>query len=126
METGKTNNTEGNKTTTQTNTGFDISSLLSNQNIAELLKHLLSAGGAMMGDYFIWIKPLQEKVEAMNKTIMEQDSRIKELERERNKEDRSPESENQNFDVSKGGYLFKTKRKQPQMAGYEGSRNKYL
>lgn len=60
--------------------GFDISSLLKNEGLMEILKHLLSGAGAMAGNYFIWIKPLQDKMEAMSAKIDDQEIRIKELE----------------------------------------------
>lgn len=67
------------------NPGFDFSGLgfdklFSNANLTELLKHLLTAAGAMGGNYFLWIKPLQEKIDDMKEQITKQDSRIKELE----------------------------------------------
>ncbi len=73
---------QSNKQNTNANAGFDFSQLLNDKNIAEILKHLLSGAGAMAGNYFIWIKPLQDKIEAMTKTIEKQEGRIKELEEE--------------------------------------------
>lgn len=60
METNKTNQT------TPT-TGFDLNGLLSSPGIGELIKHLLSAGGAALFNYLISIKPMQEKIEALTK-----------------------------------------------------------
>ncbi len=62
------------------NESFDLSNFLNNPDIAGLLKHLLTGAGAMAGNYLLWIKPLQEKIEAMNEKIAEQERRIKELE----------------------------------------------
>ncbi len=60
--------------------GFDINSLLKNEGLMEMLKHLLSGAGAMAGNYFIWIKPMQDKMEAMSTKINDHEIRIKELE----------------------------------------------
>ena len=86
METTK-NNAEESKNTANTNTqnpmgGFDLNGIMNDPKIMEIIKHLLSGGGAMAGSYFIWIKPLQDKIDAMNDKIKEQDKRIKELEEE--------------------------------------------
>lgn len=101
METNKNNNAGENKSKTsgaEQNPlgGFDLSGLLNNPQIAELIKHLLAGGAAMAGNYFMWIKPMQEKMEAMNTKITEQDKRIKELEKEIEfiSNERDEESEN--------------------------------
>lgn len=91
METNKSSDTSESKenkesnTNQNTNTGFDFSQLLNDKNLTEVLKHLLSGGGAMAGNYFIWIKPLQDKMETLTKTIEGQEKRIKELETEQDK-----------------------------------------
>lgn len=87
METDKKNEAGENKSKTsgaEQNPlgGFDLNGLLNNPQIAELIKHLLAGGAAMAGNYFMWIKPMQEKMEAMNTKITDQDKRIKELEKE--------------------------------------------
>lgn len=51
-------------------------------NIPDWLKHLLTGAGTLGANYLLFVKPLQEKVEAMNLAIVKQDSRIKELEKE--------------------------------------------
>ncbi len=61
METNKTN------TTTTPNAGFDLNGLLSSPGLGELIKHLLSAGGAALFNYLMSIKPMQEKIEALTK-----------------------------------------------------------
>lgn len=59
---------ESNKTNTATPTaGFDLNGLLSNPGLGELIKHLLSAGGAALFNYLMSIKPMQEKIEALIK-----------------------------------------------------------
>lgn len=87
METNKNNDAGENKSKasgTEQNPlgGLDLNGLLNNPQIAELIKHLLAGGAAMAGNYFMWIKPMQEKMEAMNTKITDQDKRIKELEKE--------------------------------------------
>lgn len=91
METTKNSDTGESKDNTQnnskqnTNAGFDFSQLLNDKNLADILKHLLSGAGVMAGNYLIWIKPLQDKMEAMTKTIEGQEKRIKEMETEQEK-----------------------------------------
>ena len=65
--------------------GFDFSKLLQNEGLMELLKHLLSGGGAMAANYFLWIKPLQEKNEALNTKLALQEKRITDLEEEQDR-----------------------------------------
>lgn len=84
-DTGQSKESKQNSNTQNNNSGFDFSQLLNDKNLSEVLKHLLSGGGAMAGNYFIWIKPLQDKMEAMIKTIEGQEKRIKELETEQEK-----------------------------------------
>jgi hypothetical protein len=80
----KQNNSNQN-TNQQSFGGFDFLKFLKNEDIMEILKHLLSGGGAMAGTYLTWIKPLQDKIETINKTISDQEKRIKELEAEQEK-----------------------------------------
>lgn len=83
METNKNNSGENKSTGTQNPVaGLDLNGLINDPKILEILKHLLSGGGAMAGSYFIWIKPLQDKIEALTLKAAEQDKRIKELEEE--------------------------------------------
>lgn len=95
---------QGSKQSSNANAGFDFSSLLNDKNLVEVLKHLLSGGGAMAGNYFLWIKPLQDKVEALNKTIEKQEKRIKELEEEqgKNADDLFHEQNRQRYESIKG------------------------
>ena len=91
METNKNSDTGESKESKQSsgtqnnNGGFDFSQLLNDKNLADMLKHLLSGGGAMAGSYLIWVKPLQDKLETMSKTIEGQEKRIKEMETEQEK-----------------------------------------
>lgn len=84
-DTGESKESKQSSNTQNNNSGFDFSQLLNDKNIAEMLKHLLSGGGAMAGSYLIWVKPLQDKLEALTKTIEGQEKRIKELEEEQEK-----------------------------------------
>ncbi len=58
--------------------GFDFKSL----NIPEWALHVLTGIGAMGGNYFLWIKPMQDKMDEMNRQLTTQDNRIRELEYE--------------------------------------------
>lgn len=62
--------------------GFDINTIINDPKIMEVIKHLLSGGGAMAGSYFIWIKPLQDKIEALTNKVNEQSKRINDMEEE--------------------------------------------
>lgn len=86
METSK-NNAGENKNTAGNNTqnplaGFDINTIMNDPKIVEIIKHLLAGGGAMAGSYFIWIKPLQDKIDALTNKVNEQSKRINEMQEE--------------------------------------------
>lgn len=49
-------------------------------SMQDLLMHLLTGAGAVGGSYLLFIKPMQDKLDAMKKQIEEQDDRIDELE----------------------------------------------
>ena len=49
-------------------------------NIPEWLMHLLTGLGTMGANYMLWIKPIQDKMDAMNLQILNQQNRIRELE----------------------------------------------
>lgn len=85
METDN-NKQEPNNNTKQTNpppglNGPDLSGFFTEQTW-EWLKPLLSGAGAMTGTYFLWIKPMQEKIDAMTTKINEQEKQIIRLEHE--------------------------------------------
>lgn len=82
METKENSTTTPNAATQPNLSGFDFGSLLSNQSLIELLKHLLSGAGAMTGSYFMWIRPMQDKMDTMSAKISDQEKRLKELEAE--------------------------------------------
>jgi|GEM_PF-3421315 len=73
METNKNNNST-------TPAGFDLNGLLTSPGIGELVKHLLSAGGAALFNYLMSIKPMQEKMEALAKENKELREKIEDVE----------------------------------------------
>lgn len=73
MEPNKNNNAT-------TPAGFDLNGLLSSPGIGELIKHLLSAGGAALFNYLMSIKPMQEKMEALAKENKELREKIENVE----------------------------------------------
>jgi hypothetical protein len=58
--------------------GIDVEGL----GIPDWLKHLLTGAGALGANYFLFIKPIQDKMEMMNLQLTKQESRIKVLEQE--------------------------------------------
>jgi hypothetical protein len=54
-------------------------------NIPEWLKHLLTGAGSLGANYFLFIKPLQDKLEEMQKEISQQKDKIKDLENEQDR-----------------------------------------
>ncbi|MBA3705504.1 MAG: hypothetical protein H0W84_06265 [Bacteroidetes bacterium] len=68
-----------NNTATTPSAGFDLNGLLSSPGIGELIKHLLSAGGAALFNYLISIKPMQEKIEALTKENKELREKIEDV-----------------------------------------------
>lgn len=86
METSK-NNAGENKSAAGNNAqnplgGFDLNGIMNDPKIMEVIKHLLSGGGAMAGSYFIWIKPLQDKIDALTNKVNEQSKVINEMQEE--------------------------------------------
>jgi hypothetical protein len=73
--TQKTNN---NKQSTNPLEGLGLDGF----NIPDWLKHLLTAAGSLGANYFLFIKPLQDKMEEMQKEIGQQKDKIKDLENE--------------------------------------------
>jgi hypothetical protein len=71
---------EQNKNNTTTPAGFDLNGLLSSPGLGELIKHLLSAGGAALFNYLMSIKPMQEKIEALTKENKELREKIEDIE----------------------------------------------
>lgn len=104
METNKKNteNTEDKSKSANPLDGFDFSKLMQNDGLMELLKHLLSGGGAMAANYFLWIKPLQEKNEALSTKIALQEKRITDLEDEQDRLLEQLKEKNENPSSLKG------------------------
>lgn len=75
MEANKSNGTQ-----TANAGGFDLAGILSSPGLSELIKHLLSAGGAALFNYLMSIKPMQEKIEALTKENKELREKIEDVE----------------------------------------------
>ena len=72
---------EANKTNASTPVaGFDLNGLLSSPGLGELIKHLLSAGGAALFNYLMSIKPMQEKIETLTKENKELREKVEDVE----------------------------------------------
>lgn len=79
----KENKTKSEENTHKTNTkqGNPFEGLGGkDMNIPEWLMHLLTGVGTMGANYMLWIKPLQDKMDAMNLKMLKQEDRIRELE----------------------------------------------
>jgi uncharacterized protein HemX len=84
-----------------------------NSNSPDWLMHLLSGAGALGGNYLLFIKPLQEKFDAMNQSIINQGKAIKEMQEQidlvnhkiKKAKQKKEETKEQNEDE-----LFATKR----------------
>ena len=123
METSKTN------TTTPT-AGFDLGGLLSSPGLGELIKHLLSAGGAALFNYLMSIKPMQEKIEALTKEnnalkekIENTEERLDELILKLNQKFKAKEMEEEKELSGKEDDYFQIKRKDRSVAE---KKRKYL
>jgi TolA-binding protein len=81
MEANKDNS---NPSTTNNSAGSpDLNGLMSG-NSGELLKYLLSTGGAVLINYLMSIKPMQDKMEALTARVNEQEKQISEMEDQHN------------------------------------------
>lgn len=81
MEANKNNESGNNKSNTVASAanGFDLSGLM-NGNAGEVIKYLLSTGGAVLINYLMSIKPMQDKIEALTKKVNEQEKQISDME----------------------------------------------
>lgn len=70
-------------TKTDTTASPDLSGLMSG-NSGDLIKYLLSTGGAVLINYLMSIKPMQDKMEALTTKVNEQEKQIKEMEDQHN------------------------------------------
>ncbi len=76
--TQKTNN---NKQSTNPLEGLGLDGF----NIPDWLKHLLTGAGSLGANYFLFIKPMQDKMDEMQKEIGQQKDKIKDLENEQDR-----------------------------------------
>lgn len=106
--------------------GFDLNGLLNHPQVGELIKHLLSGGGAVFVNYLLSIKPMQEKLEAMQTESKELKKRLEELEESHNElidrlNDKLKKKERDTIDGTEEGYFSIHKR-----GGSASKRKKYL
>ncbi|MCX6183002.1 MAG: hypothetical protein NT150_13870 [Bacteroidetes bacterium] len=89
--------------------------------VKDFLPPILSALGSMGGSYMIWIKPLQEKLESLEKKVKEVLDQIEELQEENNqlKKLMGSNSQKQN-DFGATNYL-PVKTFAPQRSTYRGN-----
>lgn len=136
METDK-NKQEAGSTAGQTNpppnfNGFDLNGLFGNPAVWEWLRPILSGAGAMAGTYFMWIKPMQEKMDTMNSKIADQEKYIKnlesdidELESMFNKPSSKTETSNESLKGTKENY-FDIKNRSERSGTFRKRRNLHL
>jgi uncharacterized coiled-coil protein SlyX len=74
-----TNNKQKAKTSSQSEKTNQSGQTNQNTNSPDWLMHLLTGAGALGGNYLLFIKPLQEKFEAMNQAIIYHEKVIKEM-----------------------------------------------
>ncbi len=76
--TQKTNDKQKNENQRSPLEGLNLDGL----NIPDWLKHILTGAGSLGANYFLFIKPLQDKMDTMQKEITSQKDKIKDLENE--------------------------------------------
>lgn len=74
-----TNNKQKAKTSSQSDKTNQSGQTNQNTNSPDWLMHLLTGAGALGGNYLLFIKPLQEKFEAMNQAIINHEKVIKDM-----------------------------------------------
>lgn len=79
MEANKNNAPNNNASNANAANGFDLSGIMSG-NTGEVIKYLLSTGGAVLINYLMSIKPMQDKIEALTKKVDEQQKQISDME----------------------------------------------
>ena len=91
--------------------GLDLNGLTGGGG-GELIKYLLSTGGAVLINYLMSIKPLQDKMEALTSKVTEQGNQIEALEarydelvNQLNKKFKKKEPEPADFQESSGEYF---------------------
>lgn len=85
----KEDNTESGDNTQKTNEKQSSNPLeglnLEGLNIPDWLKHLLTGAGSIGANYFLFIKPIQDKMDIMQREITTQKDKIKDLEHEQDR-----------------------------------------
>lgn len=132
METDKNKQEQGSQTNPASFGGPDLSGFFSDPKTWEWLKPLLSGAGAMTGTYLLWIKPIQDKLDAVNLRITEQDKlitkleyKIKELENNSVRLSHKAEEVSENLKGSNNDY-FEIKNKGQQSGNFKKRRNLHL
>lgn len=100
------------KTNNSTKSNNPLESLgLDGFNIPDWLKHLLTGAGSLGANYFLFIKPLQDKMDEMQKEISQQKDKIKDLENEQDRLILQLNNEANQIRKNNEDGLFSTKRK---------------
>ena len=85
-----------------------------NSNSPDWLMHLLTGAGALGGNYILFIKPLQEKFDAMNQAILHHEKVIKDLQEQidlLNHKTKKAKQREDDTDEQNEEELFTTKKK---------------
>lgn len=114
---GKKDNSSPNPTASNPAASPDLNGLMSG-NSGELIKYLLSTGGAVLINYLMSIKPMQDKMEALTTKVNEQGKQISEMEdqqneliKQLNKRFKKQEEEPDELDAGTGEYFSIKKNK---------------
>lgn len=107
------NNKQKAKTSNQSEKTNQSGQTNQNTNSPDWLMHLLTGAGALGGNYLLFIKPLQEKFDAMNQAIIHHEKVIKDMQEQievlhhkiKKAKQKEEDKEEQN-----GDELFTTKR----------------
>ena len=75
METEESKNSEASNKSPETG-GFDLSKLLNHPQFGELIKHLLSGGGAVLVTHLMSIMPMNEKIKELTDKNSELEAEI--------------------------------------------------
>lgn len=79
VNTEENNNTKKESVKANSQIAQNKSSATGNSNTPDWLMHLLTGAGALGGNYLLFVKPLQEKLEAMNQALLKQEKSIEAL-----------------------------------------------
>jgi hypothetical protein len=119
-ETKPAENTEaeepkGKKQNTKTTNQSSQTNAQANANAPDWLMHLLTGAGALGGNYLLFIKPLQEKFDAMKQAILLQEKNIEKLQEQLDllnhklKKTRSHQNEDEQYFEEDSGQEIKQK-----------------